>query len=88
MGAISSPGGSGSICHICYSLALGAEGPRRTTATMSQCGCTHSGAPREQEGRPVWIQGLVSRGNLLVLTATGIERPGSLLPEAKEAIST
>lgn len=36
----------------------------------------------------MWILGLVSHGNLLVLTAPGIERPGSLLPEAKEAIST
>lgn len=51
-------------------------------------GRTHSGATREQEGRPVWILGLVSHGNLLVLTAPGIERSGSLLPEAKEAIST
>ena len=31
----------------------------------------------------MWILGLVSHGNLLVLTAPGIERPGSLLPEAK-----
>lgn len=51
-------------------------------------GRTHSGATREQEGRPVWILGLVSHGNLLVLTAPGTERSGSLLPEAKEAIST